>query len=39
MKLIDFKRLNLTIEEPLDLIKLLAQRRGVSTANGGKIPT
>ena len=31
MKLIDFKRLNLTIEESRDLIKFLAQRRGVST--------
>ena len=31
MKLIDFKSLNLTIEESRDLIKFLAQRRGVST--------
>ena len=30
MKLIDFKSLNLTIEESRDLIKFLAQRRGVS---------
>ena len=30
MKLIDFKSLNLTIEESRDLIKCLAQRRGVS---------
>ena len=30
MKLIDFKSLNLTIEESRDLIKFLAQRKGVS---------
>ena len=30
MKLIDFKSLNLLIEESRDLIKFLAQRRGVS---------
>ena len=31
MELIDLKSLNLTIEESRDLIKFLAQRRGVST--------
>ena len=31
MELIDFKSLNLTTEESRDMIKFLAQKRGIST--------
>ena len=31
MELIDLKSLNLTIEESRDMIKFLAQKRGIST--------
>ena len=31
MKFIDLKRLNLTIEESIDIINFIAQKRGIST--------
>ena len=33
MELIDFKSLKLTTEESRDMIKFLAQKRGISTKN------